>query len=65
MERVVYSTCSLHAEEDEMVVAAALRSEAEKDEKGYRPFELRAAMPVRAYVTPARAWCDGRPAMLI
>jgi hypothetical protein len=50
VERVVYSTCSLHAEEDEMVVAAALRSESEKEAeqgKGYRPFELRRALPVR------------------
>lgn len=62
VERVVYSTCSLHAEEDEMVVAAALRSEMDRAaaDKAYRPFELRAAMPVCivfiVFTTPNSCW---------
>jgi 16S rRNA C967 or C1407 C5-methylase (RsmB/RsmF family) len=46
---VVYSTCSIHAEENESVVSAALASEAKKSAQDphYQPFHLRPAIPVR------------------
>ena len=67
VRRVVYSTCSIHAEEDEMVVRAALADEARKlgEDPTYRAFELRPALLVSlgltvhgsAYAGGACEWC--------
>lgn len=46
---MVYSTCSVHVEENEMVVSAVLRGEQEKlaADPTYRPFQLKPTLQVR------------------